>query len=92
MTLARVWCAMPWTDCETGNWSLMRSVVVAFTACICHAIEHTHTVTWPIAFVIGTLIVGALSKNVTDFAKGAQAIWQRRKSDTIARPAEDITG
>lgn len=80
LDLQELWLRMPWVDRDTGNWSLVRSVVIAVTFYFCHATEATHEFNWPGVILVTVCILAAMSKNVKDFRSGLTAIFRRRES------------
>ena len=94
INLGELWLRLPWVDRDTGNWSLVRSVVIAVTFYFCHATETTHEFNWPGVILVTVCILAAMSKNVKDFRSGLTAIFRRRESGAYesSRVAEPTGG
>ncbi len=86
--LGELWLRMPWVDRDTGNWSLVRSSVIAIVFYFCHATEESHTFNWPGVTLVTVCLLAAMSKNVRDFTTGIKAIFRRRASEEMTAVKE----
>lgn len=98
VTYREVWLACPWVDRDSGNWSITRTICLIATFSWVHVVEKmAHAEGVPrnpfnggSVSVLALIMAGAFSKNISDFTKGADAIFQRlrRKSDRMPRTEE----
>lgn len=88
--LWKAWTMLPWVDTPSGNWSMMRSMCIAGMWAWCDWCR-VHGFNTSSVFVLALLILGALSKNVSDFTKGASVIFdrfKRRNTAEVRQPTE----
>lgn len=92
-----IWLAAPWVDRDTGNWSITRTICLIATFSWVHVVEtmahpptgfttQVNPFNWPSVAVLTIIMVGAFSKNIGDFAKGAGVVFQRFRRKSDARP------
>lgn len=95
VTYRDLWLACPWVDRETGNWSLLRTVCLIVTFSWVHVVETVahaagesgrNPFNWPSVSILALIMIGALSKNIGDFTKGAGVVFHRLRRKSDARP------
>lgn len=91
-----VWLACPWVDRDNGNWSVTRTICLIATFSWVHVVETmahpregvaiVNPFNWPAVAVLALIMLGAFSKNISDFSKGAGEILRRLRRKSDARP------